>query len=216
MKKLVVKIILVILIITLGSKAYYFMVMNHICRAIERFENEENRYYSVVLKSKRSTGKQEIWLKDNVLKLEESKDGEKTYCQWEDFSNGKKYNIDLERKDFTENVLTKTNKNYLVNLPRLILNIYKDNQFKMKYFLKIKYIIPIKYNNQKCYKIVTNQETIIVDRTTGLPIHSVVKFTNSNQDSKYETEISYEFKVNEVTDEEIELPDLTGYTKTNE
>ncbi len=98
-------------------------------------------------------------------------------------------------------------------MPDLILLVYQDNQFNIKEFLKVKYILPVDYHNQKCYKIATNTQTLIISRDTYLPIYYSIDMMNSEKNEKVLTEITYEFKVGEVTDEDIALPDLTGYTK---
>ncbi len=211
-KKIGIVILVVLVILIIGSRIYHFMVLNEVYQAIENFENENNRYYSVIIQNT-STLEQEIILKDNIVKWNQKKENIDEYCQWKCFDEDQEYTISLKDKIFWEKEFLISHSKNLINLPDLILLVYQDNQFNIKEFLKVKYILPVDYHNQKCYKIATNTQTLIISRDTYLPIYYSIDMMNSEKNEKVLTEITYEFKVGEVTDEDIALPDLTGYTK---
>lgn len=212
MKKIVIKIILVIAILFLLSRVYYFVIISRAYDAILNFKNETNRYYSVtMINNGQNTIKEEIFIKDNIVKCNEKKDETILHQEWKDFNNKQEYVIDFRNKTFKEKTLTRNEQSFLKNLPRAILDTYQDDTFNLKQFLKIKYIIPAKYENQKCYKIVTNVGTVIINKHTYLPIYSTIKVTNSTEDISSLTENRYEFKTDEVTNEDVALPDLTEF-----
>ncbi len=212
MKKIVIKIILVIAILFLLSRVYYFVIISRAYDAILNFKNETNRYYSVtMINNGQNTIKEEIFIKDNIVKCNEKKDETILHQEWKDLNNKQEYVIDFRNKTFKEKTLTRNEQSFLKNLPRAILDSYQDDTFNLKQFLKIKYIIPAKYENQKCYKIVTNVGTVIINKHTYLPIYSTIKVTNSTEDISSLTENRYEFKIDEVTNEDVALPDLTEF-----
>lgn len=218
MKKIVKIVILVIVILFLISRVYYFVVINKIYGAIRDFQDEKNRYYSVNLieDSNKNSIKKEILVKDEIVKNNLQRNGIKCTCDFKDFKSNKEYSIDLQNRSFTESELSELQEDLLINLPDVILDIYQDDKFAITEFLKVKYVIPTEYKDEKCYKIVKNKQVLIISKDTYLPIYSYLKFMSSSDKSAEVTQYAYEFKVGEVTQEEIELPDLTGYTKMNE
>ena len=215
MKKIVISVISVIGILFLVTRIYHFIVINQVYNAMMRFNEESNKYYSVTINDSDKNAISEIaFVKDNITKCCEQKNGTDLYCEWKNFDHKEKYEIDFKTKSFKKSTLAENQQSVLRNLPRLILNIYKDEKFIFYEFLKIKYVIPVKYQNQKCYKIVGNNDTCIVDRDNFLPIFYSVKFMKSEQ--SLEMENTYEFKIGEVTDEDVALPDLTEYINENE
>lgn len=207
-------IILIIMAVFIGRRIYYFTVIKNVYEAIENFRNEDNRYYAVTTKDKILI-KEEIIIKNNIVKCSEQKNGINEYCQWKNFSDSQEYSIIFKDRTFTKNDLLIYKQDFLKSLPNFILNVYKDNKINIKEFLKIKDITIVEYINKKCYKIITNIQTLIVDKETYLPIYYSVETRNSGENTKLLTETTYEFKVGEVTDEDVALPDLTGYTKIN-
>ena len=216
MRRKIIKISLVVAIVFILfmlSRIYHFIMINKVYDAIENFKKEENRYYSVTIaNSKKTSIKEEIWIKDKILKYNERTDEMNIHSFWDDFNSNEKYLIKWENKEFTKKALSRDEQNFLTNLPSIIADIYPNANFDIKKFLNISYILPIEYENQKCYKIVADRKVLIVDKNTYLPVCYFSKFTNSNQPSNDRVENRYEFKVGTVTDEDIALPDLTEYT----
>ena len=207
-----VVIVLIAIAIFIGRRIYYFTVIKNVYEAIENFRNEDNSYYAVTIKDS-SIIKEEIVTKNNIVKWNEQKDGNGVYCQWKNFDNNQRYAIFLGDKTFKENDTLIFENNILNNLPQMIFFIYSKEYFNIKEFLKIKKISSSQYNNQDCYEIVTDTKSLIVSKENYLPIYYSVETINSEKNVKFLTETTYEFKVGEVTDEDIALPDLTGYTQ---
>lgn len=211
-----VVIVLIIMAVFIGKRIYYFTVIRNVYEAIENFRNEDNRYYAVTITNNNMTKVEEILVKDNRVKWNEKKDNMRVYCEWKDFNDNEEYSIIFKNKTFSVNNLLMVEPKFLKNLPNAVLDIFRGNQFNIKEFQKIERVLPVDYNNQKCYKIITDKETLIVDQETYLPIYYSVETINSEENIKLLTETTYEFKVGEVTDEDIALPDLTGYTQIEE
>jgi hypothetical protein len=217
MRKNVGKLILAICLLCILSKIYYFTIMNNVHSAIENFKNEENRYYSVtIIKNKDNNRKEEILVKNSIIKYINQKYSVNTYCGWKNFETGEEYSIDLKNKSFSLDDELIAKRDTLINMPNLLLDMYQDNKLNVNEFLKIIYILPTIYDEQKCYKIVTKSQIVIVDRNTYLPLYSSMKTVNSNKETEDKTESIYEFQTNVVTDEDVMLPDLTDYINLNE
>lgn len=216
-KKIVGIIIIVAVVLYLVSRVYCFVVISKVHKAIEQFRAEENRSYVVITENYNGhQSKIEILVKDDIVKCNTKNNNGVSYCEWKSLEIEQEYSINLRNKTFRSEELLDIDRDSLKSLPILIKSIYQDNQFHLKEFLKIAYIIPIEYNNQKCYKIVTETEELIVDGENYLPIYCSVKLANSNENKTSLIENTYEFKVGEVTDEEIALPDLTEFTEISE
>ena len=210
-------VVLLVVAIFIGMKIYHFIVIRNIYEAIENFRSESNRYYLTTITSYNEMKKtEEILLKDNIAKWNEQIDNIDEYCKWRDSELNKEYLIYLQSQKFKLNNLLTTQIDFLKNLPDIVLEIYQNDKLNIKLLLRIKYILPINYNNQKCYKIITNTQTLIVSKDTYLPIYFSTQFRDSETKHNNITEITYQFKVGEVTDEDIALPDLTGYTEIME
>lgn len=208
-------VVLLVVAIFVGMKIYHFIVIRNVYEAIENFRSESNRYYLATIKD-RSLIKEEIIMKNDVVKWSEQKDGITKYCQWKNFTTNQKYSILLEDKTFKKNEKLIMENSILKNLPQMIFLIYSENGINIKELFKIKYILKSCYNGRDCYKIVANTKVLILDKDTYLPIHYSVESRKSDDNDKIITEITYQFKVGEVTDEDIALPDLTGYTEIME
>lgn len=205
-----VVIVLIAIAIFIGRRIYYFTVIKNVYEAIENFRNEDNSYYAVTITNNNMTKVEEILVKDNKVKWNEKKDNVDVYCEWKDFNSDEEYSIIFKNKTFDRENKLIIQSDDLTSLPK---TIYRNKQIDLKKFLEVKKISSIDYNNQKCYKIITSAETVIVNKKNNLPIYYSVETRSSDEETEILTETTYEFKVGEVTDEDIALPDLTGYTQ---
>lgn len=216
MKKLIVKIGVIICIIFIIHKVYHFLILNKIHSALESFKAEENSYCSVkILKNNYELLNAEIFKKSDEVKYVKNKDNIGIYYEFKNFNTGKQIIIDVKEKTFVnEDVIYKDN-GFLVNLPRLMLYTYLNGKMNLGRIFDIYYIISTKYNENVCYKIITKTEEILVDKQTLLPVYNSLKMIKSENNEKYEYENIYEFSIDNVTDEDMQLPDLKDYTNLN-
>lgn len=209
----IISIIVVVLLILLFTKVYHLVVVNHVFDAIEKFKNEENRAYSVeTIMNGNVVFKEEKLLKQEIMKYIKKTNDIVINCKWKNFVENEEYFIDIIHKEVTLYNVMNEDKNGLFNLSSFIEYSSNNGRFNLSKIFDIYYIIPIKYKNKPCYKIVTKNEVTIIDKDTYLPFYSSVKRSKLNEESKGTIEKIYEFKVGEVTDEDIALPDLSEYT----
>lgn len=206
-------VVLVILILFVLSKVYHFVIMNHLFEAIVKFRSEENRAYLVdVRMSEDIVLQEETLLKQEIVKYVNKKDGRDLNYRWKNFDTNENYFININSKSVYANDEIIQSKNILPNLPNLIGYISEEDGVNLLKVFEICYIIPTKYENKNCYKIVTKNEVIVIDKKTYLPVYSALKILDYNEENNNQVEKTYEFKVGEVTDEDVMLPDLTNYT----
>lgn len=206
-------IVLVILLLLVLSRVYYLVVINHVFEAIQKFKDEENREYCVEMKVNENTIlKEQILLKQEIMKYINRKNSLDINCVWKNFKSKEKYSFGVKQKTVYINDLIMESKDILFNLPSLMGYTAENGKFDISKIFEVLYILPIKYQDKLCYKIITKNEVIIVEKDTYLPIYSSIKRMKSNEESKSVIERRYEFKVGEVTDEDVELPNLSEYT----
>jgi len=212
MKKFRKKIVVFALIILIGfvvSRIYCFVIVNRVYCAINQFREAENRYYAVttVKKGKNAT-KLETFYRNNKIKyLQFYKNHEKICCGYKDFNTDEKYFWVIGQdgsKIFNEGEKYIMDRRFIIGVPNILLQIYLKGKFNPKEFFRIYYIIPVKYENKKCYKIVTKYETIIIDKETFLPKYSCKNWVNSEDDNACKMEYFYEFEINTVTEEDMQ------------
>ncbi len=211
MKKLIRKVLIImgiILLLFVLIKLYHFVIVKNMFDAIDEFRNEENRAYFVnTVIDGDAVLEEKVLLKEDIIKYINRISGSEVRCKYRNFENNQEYSFCSEKKEVYMNDLTIQNRDVLYSLPAFME--LKDIKLKLK-LSQINYIIPIKYNDKFCYKIVTRKEEVIIESSTYLPIYSSVK--RVRLDDKTKIEKTYEFKIGEVTDEDVALPDLSEYT----
>lgn len=212
MKEKLLRIVLIIGIIFVVNKIYQLFIINKMYEQVKKFIGQENRYYSIEMCINRNiTHKEKIYVKSDIVKYIKQRAGEDEYYEWKDFYTGNKYGVDVLKKSYFTDDIAIENKEFFSNLPQLIRKYLGNGKVDILQMIKIRYIIPIKYNDVWCLKIVTENEIVIIDATTFLPKYSSLNTINSSTSDGHKIENSYEFKIGEVTEEDIKMPDLTGY-----
>ena len=212
-KKILISFGIILCICTI-LKLREVIIFNKINVAIEQFRNEKNRYYLFLTQNNSNIQNyNEIFLKNNLIKIVQNNSTIGNYCEWKDLETGEVNIHKSSNKEKFENE-SAINEDTLFGLPNFITNIHKNNGIKITQLLKVYYIIPTTYNNKPCYKISTTSEDIIIDKETYLPLYSLVKTVNSNRENEI-TENTYKFEVNTVTDEDVTLPSFEEYEQIN-
>ena len=210
MKKFTKKIVI---LIALGgiliSKVYCFAIANRSYCEINDFKKAENRYYAVTIKKEeKNIAKYEIFCKDNkMIYLQFNEKLENIFSEFKNFNTNESCFFATEgdeNKILNLNERYIKDKTFIIIIPNLMLKIFQNNKFNLKEFLNIYYVIPVKYEDKKCYKIVTKYETIIIDKETFLPKYSCKNWVNSEDDNSCKMEYFYEFEINTVTEEDMQ------------
>ncbi len=213
MKKFLIKIsvvsIFVILLIFVSLKIYHYVIIHNVYHAIENFKNEKNRYYSVTIKQNGELFcKEEIFCINEQMKYLKINDNSgNLYFEIKNFSTNQQIAWRIKNGEKSNKIEENIEDNrFITNIPISILQTYRNNKFNFKQFFQIYYIIPTKYEDKKCYKIVTKTEVILVDKNTYLPVYVCRNLKNSDKASNANKEFIYEFKINTVTDKDMEEP----------
>lgn len=210
---IVIMVVLLVLILFILSKAYQMTIINHVFEAIEEFKNEGNREYWVeTIINGEVVLEEEIFLKQEMMKCVKRKNNSIISYKCKNLDQKEEYFVNIKNKKIYRHDIMIKNENTLYNLPNFIEYSFDNDKFKLSKIFDIHYIIPTKYKDKPCYKIVTKNEVTIVKKETYLPVYSSAKRMKSNEESKSKIERTYEFKVGEVTDEDVALPDLSEYT----
>ena len=211
MKKKIIFCILIIVCLFFILKIREILIINKVCESIKRFNNENNRKLEVCsIVNQGVCVKKSNLIKDNTecFIINTKNTGE--FIVREDYSNNETitYNTTKKIKYKNDNDIDIDIEKSLIGIPKSIIDLIEQKNV-IKIF-KIHYIIPITYEDKKCYKIATNSEIVIIDKNTYLPVYSTSKIANSkSKDNK--VEYKYKFEVGTVTDEEVALPDFSDY-----
>lgn len=214
-KKLIMKVLIIILVILLLfalSKVYHFVIVKNVFNAITEFQNEENRSYLVSTRIDDDViFEVKVLLKENVM-IHASKSENMDLNKWKDFQNNEQYSFNMKNKEIYKDDIMILDKNTLSNLPTFIEYTSKEDKISLDKIFQVRHIVLTKYENKFCYKIVTKNQVIVIDPNTYLPFYSSFQRVKFNEKNKVKIENTYEFKVGEVTDEDVALPDLSEYT----
>lgn len=211
---LIIKFFIIVFVVASISKVFHYYVLAKSYNNIMTFRKESNRYFCVNVVEKNKILKWEIFLVNNTRKRALNYDAKYFYNEFSDFDNN--INYSFKGNKVYKNLLNEDNKNindYLINvynIPNLIIQIKNNNNINFSKLFDVRYIIPTKYNNKFCYKIVGKNEYVIIDKETFLPEYCLTKICNSDG-SESIIEYTYEYEIGTVTDEDVMLPDLTNY-----
>lgn len=202
MKKFLIKgivvIFFVILLIGMCFKVYHYVIIHNVYQAIENFISEKNRYYSVVtIQNGKMLFNEQIFCKDNQIKYLVLNSDLKTWY------------FELKNFDEIEKALDKSdsriqNSEFLTNIPISLLEIYQNNKFNFDQFFQIYHITSTEYEGKRCYKIVTKIETLLVDKSSYLPLYAYRNLKSSEKSANPNKEYIYEFEVNTVKNTDMQ------------
>ena len=204
MKKILIKgiviVIFVVLFIGTCFKVYHYVVIHNVYHAIENFISEKNRYYSVkIIQNGKMLFNEQIFCKDNQMKyLVLNSNLKKWYFELKNFDENAKElsNLDSRIEDIS----------FITNIPISLLEIYQNNKFNFDQFFQIYHIASTEYEGKRCYKIVTKTEILLVDENTYLPVYAYRNLKSSEKLANPNKEYIYEFRVNTVTQEDMQEP----------
>jgi len=205
-KIIIVAIFMIIMffIVIVIFKVYHFIIISKVCNRIEEFVNQENRIYSEIIKNENSgvIDVAQIYRKDEQLKyLKMNINNKSIFFEIKNFDTGERY-IFNNGHILDKNESFISSKEILFDIPNIIIANKKIN---IKELLKIYCIIPVEYNDKKCYEIITKSEVIIISKDTYLPEYmcKIVNSVKKGQDMK--VEYFYKFEIGTVTDENMNL-----------
>ena len=212
MKKRVGIIFCVVLLLFFIIKIREVLILNKIFSSLSEFKNANNKYYLVNTYYENGINSlAKYYYKDNIEKIIVNNNTVGEYCEVKNLLTDEEVIYNVGRKIKYEKQQGLNFQDNLLNIPNIINIDNKDKKnITIKKVFKIHYIIPISYENKKCYKIVTNSEIVIIDKSTYLPVYASLKSAKTNSE-KTKVEYKYEFKIGTVTDDDVALPDFSDY-----
>lgn len=191
----IIGIIIILEMIFLGDMVRKFLVINKYKIQMEQ-KNPENYYIKLINNDDKTFI--ESWTKEdtslNKMRLED-----REQIRYSDADNSW-----LIINDEKEKIAIKIDRN---KIGSAAIGIGYDTIFTENIWETIKYAFNSKvtsevYNGIECYRVYNNQyEQIYINKEDFRPIRIVDK----------DTDFSYEYIINEVTDKQVEFPDITGY-----
>lgn len=206
-KNVLICIVTVVALYLLYS-GYKFLVLNLITSKVAEYENLDNYHFTIESYIDQNiNGKQEVWYKDGLYKIVHTdivNNIEASSTMYLDINNGCRYIIDEQSKTYSQVKLFNTeqydNGRYLYcSIP---LELIKENNDLKKLSFEINKIFAY-FIDQKLY-LKINDETIQLNKDTLLPISQSTVF-KENQ-NKIENFNRYNIELNNVTDEDIKIP----------
>ena len=140
----------------------------------------------------------ECWRKDSIVKInmrQINRDGDITF--WKDINTGEEYVFYNTVKEYSEN-----NAGILGSRPSSITTSYDNFSKFMLALTATVYIGTENYEDKECYHIKIGEQEEYVEKETGLLLNT--KYGDN------ERKLIYSF--NNVTDEDIQKPDINEYT----
>lgn len=208
-KKKLYKIVFIILLLFIVMKIITLIIINRTISTLEKFFNSDNWYYNVSIKNESQKSIVEEYYNSNILARKSNNNDEIEYFK---FKKNEKIIVNNKTKKYYKYLNEYKFNKIGTNLPDYIFEVYKR---KLSSLFETIYIIPIKFNNIRAYKIKTFSNEIIIDKQTFLPLCFIKKYVNSDDNTKSDIVFTYEFKLNVVNDEDVKIPDLTEYELLN-
>lgn len=203
-KKLIISkvieiIVLIVLLIYVGIVINRLIILNDIGKKQEKLGKMNNFYIEINDLYGYDSSKVQVFYKDEKALMEAQRYGQ---------NNVKGKTIIYQDKDeeiYMVDDAWNGKKAYIsnnANLPNLVTFVPQKRSFldDLEYALYHK-IDKIQTNGRKCYILNDNKEQYIIDVETGLVIRNV------REDYRFITSSA----INQVTDKDVEKPDLTGY-----
>ena len=194
-KKILI-VIAVIILIYLLITLYKYIVLTKIYERNMESKKITNSYYY----SETEDTIMEFWYKDGLMKVHlERKGNVGDIIMWEDSNTGEKYVFWNEpEKKYQEGGQVVAN----------YASMFTESQSKIRLMMAahpLLFIVPTKYDNKQCYYVTMFDIKEKIDKETGL--------TLLEGNSGIERTLKYTF--DDVTDEDVEMPNLSEYEYTS-
>ncbi len=189
-KKILIVIAVIILIYLLVA-LYKYIVLTKIYEKGKASSEIPNRYYYSETKDSISEG----WQKDGIKKMHlKAKEKIGDIEMWENSNTGEKYAFWNEPE-----------KKYQEGGQVVIgfVSMFSESESKYRIMMAINpalVIYPKKYDDKQCYGIKMSTISEVVDKETGL-----ILYVNNGMEG------TYIYTFNEVTDEDVQMPNLSEY-----
>lgn len=191
-KKVLIAILIIFIILVILAIWRYNILTDIYEKNNEKFSTSNYYYYS-----KTDDTIMESWKKDQITKVNlKQVNGEGDVTIWKNESTGEEYVFYNKQKIYTES------QGAVLGITPAGFSLEPDANNRILIAINpIVYIGTKEYDNKECYYVKIDEQEEYIEKETGLIIHSTSEIGERN--------ITYRF--NDITDEEIEMPDINQY-----
>ena len=191
-KKVLIAILIIFIILVILAIWRYNILTDIYEKNNEKFSTSNYYYYS-----KTDDTIMESWKKDQITKVNlKQVNGEGDVTIWENESTREEYVFYNKQKIYTES------QGAVLGITPAGFSLEPDANNRILIAINpIVYIGTKEYDNKECYYVKIDEQEEYIEKETGLIIHSTSEIGERN--------ITYRF--NDITDEEIEMPDINQY-----
>lgn len=191
-KKVLIAILIIFIILVILAIWRYNILTDIYEKNNEKFSTSNYYYYS-----KTDDTIMESWKKDQITKVNlKQVNGEGDVTIWKNESTGEEYVFYNKQKIYTES------QGAILGITPAGFSLEPDANNRILIAINpIVYIGTKEYDNKECYYVKIDEQEEYIEKETGLIIHSTSEIGERN--------ITYRF--NDITDEEIEMPDINQY-----
>lgn len=191
-KKVLIAILIIFIILVILAIWRYNILTDIYEKNNEKFSTSNYYYYS-----KTDDTIMESWKKDQITKVNlKQVNGEGDVTIWKNESTGEEYVFYNKQKIYTES------QGAVLGITPAGFSLEPDTNNRILIAINpIVYIGTKEYDNKECYYVKIDEQEEYIEKETGLIIHSTSEIGERN--------ITYRF--NDITDEEIEMPDINQY-----
>lgn len=191
-KKVLIAILIIFIILVILAIWRYNILTDIYEKNNEKFSTSNYYYYSET-----DDTIMESWKKDQITKVNlKQVNGEGDVTIWKNESTGEEYVFYNKQKIYTES------QGAVLGITPAGFSLEPDANNRILIAINpIVYIGTKEYDNKECYYVKIDEQEEYIEKETGLIIHSTSEIGERN--------ITYRF--NDITDEEIEMPDIKQY-----
>lgn len=191
-KKVLIAILIIFIILVILAIWRYNILTDIYEKNNEKFSTSNYYYYS-----KTDDTIMESWKKDQITKVNlKQVNGEGDVTIWKNESTREEYVFYNKQKIYTES------QGAVLGITPAGFSLEPDANNRILIAINpIVYIGTKEYDNKECYYVKIDEQEEYIEKETGLIIHSTSEIGERN--------ITYRF--NDITDEEIEMPDINQY-----
>lgn len=191
-KKVLIAILIIFIILVILAIWRYNILTDIYEKNNEKFSTSNYYYYS-----KTDDTIMEAWKKDQITKVNlKQVNGEGDVTIWKNESTGEEYAFYNKQKIYTES------QGAVLGITPAGFSLEPDANNRILIAINpIVYIGTKEYDNKECYYVKIDEQEEYIEKETGLIIHSTSEIGERN--------ITYRF--NDITVEEIEMPDINQY-----
>lgn len=203
MKKFLKIALIIVSVLIILLTIYYirnYIVLRGLFEKIAQYDNVTNFYYEV--RNNYSNGAEDVYSKNyrkDMISVLEVKNGERTIIDWRNAETKEVVDLFVAQKTATTRTTTEQYYSYMPTFER------------SPYVSLISFVYNEEVNGQKCVVIKIGESKWWINKETGLMVKVQSGTVNINGEEKPAIVEYSNWKINQLTDEDVARPNLEGY-----